>query len=257
MNYDNWSLQTPYTLIPYTIIKNQMIKNKINLATSMVRYNLKIIFANKFVYFMIAAFAFFLLVIGIMLFSEGTPTEEDIYNTLIFPGLLILFYPVIFNIQNDKDSRMLEIIFSIPNYRYKIYLLRFLISMLLLAAVLLFMTVFSVITIIQVPIFYMVYQVMYPLFFLACLSFLFATLVKNASGAAVVMVIIGLFFWIMAEPLEHNKWNIFLNPYNIPSDISYSIWINIVFQNRLMLVTGSVVSILWALINLQKREKFV
>lgn len=234
-----------------------MIKNKIHLAISMVNYNLKIIFANKFIYFMIAAVAFYLLVTGIMLFSEGTPTEEDIYNTLIFPGLLIMFYPVIFNIQNDKDSRMLEIIFSIPNYRYKIYLLRFIISLLLLAVVLLFMTVFSVITIVHVPVFYMVYQVMYPLLFLACLSFLFTTLVKNASGAAVIMVIIGLFFWIMAEPLEHSKWNIFLNPFNIPSDISYSIWTNIVFQNRLMLVTGSVISILWALINLQKREKFV
>ncbi|HJN05656.1 MAG TPA: hypothetical protein QF480_03495 [Bacteroidales bacterium] len=234
-----------------------MTGNKIHLAISMVRYNLKIIFANRFVYFMIAAAAFFLLIIGIMLFSEETATEEDIYNTLIFPGLLILFYPVIFNIQNDKDSRMLEIIFSIPNYRYKIYLLRFFISMLLLAVVLLFMTLFTVFTIIQVPVFYMVYQVMYPLFFLACVSFLFTTLVKNASGAAVIMVIIGLFFWIMAEPLEYSKWNLFLNPFNIPSDISYTIWTNIVFQNRLMLVTGSVISILWTLINLQKREKFV
>ena len=152
---------------------------------------------------------------------------------------------------------MLEIVFSIPNYRYKIYLVRFVISLLLLTVVIFLMTLFSVFAIIQVPVFYMVYQVMYPLVFLACLSFLFTTLVKNASGAAVIMVIIGLFFWILAEPLSHSKWNIFLNPLNIPSDISYSIWINIVFQNRLMLVVGSVISILWALINLQKREKFV
>ncbi len=223
----------------------------------MINYNLKIIFANKFIYFMIAAVAFYFLVIGIMLFSDQPPLEEYIYNSLIFPGLLIIFYPVLFNIQNDKDARMLEIVFSIPNYRYKIYLVRFVISLLLLTVVIFLMTLFSVFAIIQVPVFYMVYQVMYPLVFLACLSFLFTTLVKNASGAAVIMVIIGLFFWILAEPLSHSKWNIFLNPLNIPSDISYSIWINIVFQNRLMLVVGSVISILWALINLQKREKFV
>jgi len=233
------------------------MKNKIHLAASMIRYNLKIIFANKFIYFMIAAVAFYLLVTAIMLFSDGVPGEDDIYDTLLFPGILILFYPVIFNIQNDKDSRMLEIIFSIPNYRYKIYLLRFVISMLLLTVVLLLMTLFSVLTVVHVPMFYMVYQLMYPLLFLACLSFLLTTLVKNANGAAVIMVLIGLFFWIMAEPLEYSKWNIFLNPFNIPSDISYSIWANIVFQNRVMLITTSVVSILWTLINLQKREKFV
>ena len=233
------------------------MKNKIQLAISMINYNLKIIFANKFVYFMIAAVAFYLLVTGIMLFADGIPMEKDIYNSLIFPGLLIIFYPVLFNIQNDKDARMLEIVFSIPNYRYKIYLIRFVITLFLLAVVILIMTVFSVFAIVQVPIFYMVYQLMYPLIFLACISFLFTTLVKNASGAAVIMVIIGLFFWIMSEPLQHSKWNIFLNPFNIPTDISYTIWLNIVFQNRLMLVVGSVISILWTLINLQKREKFV
>ena len=152
---------------------------------------------------------------------------------------------------------MLEIIFSIPNYRYSIYLLRFFISILLLAAIILLMTLFSVFALVQVPIFEMVYEVMYPLIFMACLSFLFTTLIKNASGAAVVIVIIGLFFWIMVESLEYSKWNVFLNPFNMPSDMSYTIWVNVIFQNRLMLVVGSIISMLWALINLQKREKFV
>ncbi len=233
------------------------MKNKIHLAASMVKYNLQIIFANKFVYFMLAAIAFYLLVTTIMLFNDRMPGEKDIFTTLLFPGLLILFYPVIFNIQNDKDSRMLEIIFSIPNYRYKIYMLRFFISIFLLAAIMFAMTAFSVFAIVHVPIFYMVYEVMYPLFFIASFSFLLATLIKNASGAAVVVVLFGLFFWVMAGALQFSKWNLFLNPFNIPSDISYNIWVNIVFQNRVMLVIGSVISLLWTLINLQKREKFV
>lgn len=223
----------------------------------MINYNLKIVFANKFIYFMIAAIAFYLLVTVIMLFSDFTPMAENIYSSLIFPGLLIIFYPVLFNIQNDKDARMLEIVFSIPNYRYKIYLIRFLISLILLAIVLFLMTLFSVFALVQVQVVSMVYQVMYPLLFMSCLGFLLSTLVKNASGAAVIMVIIGLFFWIMAEPLRYSKWNIFLNPFSVPSDMSYSIWSNILFQNRLMLVVGSIISILWALINLQRREKFV
>ncbi len=234
-----------------------MVRNRINNMIRMTGYNLKIIFANKFVYFMIAAVAFYLLVTIIMLFSDFTPMPENVYGSLIFPGLLIMFYPVLFSVQNDKDSRMLEIVFSIPNYRYKIYLLRFFISMLLLAIVMTLMSLLSGFALVKVPVFEMAYQLMFPLLFMAGLSFLFATLVKNASGAAVIMVIIGLFFWILAEPLRYSKWNIFLNPFNIPSEISYSIWQNILLQNRLMLITGSVITILWALINLQKREKFV
>ena len=192
-----------------------------------------------------------------MLFSDSNPSDKDIFGTLIFPGILILFYPVIFNIQNDKDSRMLEIIFGIPNYRYKVYLVRFVISILLLFVIILFMAWFAVFAVARIPVFYMVYQLMYPLLFLASLSFLFSTIIKNASGTAVIMVIIGLFFFIMSEPLEFSKWNIFLNPFNIPTDIGHTVWQNILYQNRLMLVIGSIIALLWTMINLQKRVKFV
>jgi len=233
------------------------ITQRIKLGFDIVRYNLKIVFGNKFIYFLIAALAFFLMIIGILLFSDASATDDDIYNTLIFPGILIIFYPVIFNIQNDKDARMLEIIFGVPNYRYKVYLVRFVISIALLFVILLFMSWFTVFAVLQIPVLRMVYQLMFPLLFLSGLSFLFSTLVRNASGAAVIMIIIGLVFWILNEPLQYSKWNIFLNPFNIPSDMSMAIWNNIVNQNRLMLIIGAVISLLWSFINLQKREKFV
>ncbi|WP_372646111.1 hypothetical protein, partial [Ancylomarina sp.] len=229
----------------------------VKLIRDFIRYNVKIIFANKFIYFLIAAFAFFLMVTGIMLFSDSSPEEADIFSTLLFPGILILFYPVIYNIQSDKDTRMLEIIFGIPNYRYKVYLVRFLLSIFLLLVLVCFMSWIVVFAIIRISVFHMVYELMYSLIFLASLAFLLASLIKNASGAAVVMVIIGLIFLILAEPLESSKWNIFLNPFDVPSDMSYAIWQNVLYQNRMMLIVGSIISILWSLINMQKREKFV
>ncbi|MBI9053549.1 MAG: hypothetical protein JEY96_07005 [Bacteroidales bacterium] len=234
-----------------------MRTNKLKLGIDIIRYNLKIVFANKFIYFLIAAIAFFLLITGILLFSNNVAANQDIYATLIFPGILIIFYPVIFNIQNDKDARMLEIIFGVPNYRYKVYLVRFIISMVLLFAILLLMSWFTVFAVLRIPVLEMVYQLMYPLLFLSCLSFLFSTLVRNASGAAVIMIIIGLIFWVLHESLQYSKWNIFLNPFDVPSEISHSVWKNVLSQNRLMLIIGSVVSLLWSLINLQKREKFI
>lgn len=234
-----------------------MIK-RLKLIFDFVKYNIKIVFANKFVYFLIAAVAFFLLIVAIALFNSSSNFNVgDIYSSLILPGILILFYPVIFNIQNDKDARMLEIIFGVPNYRYKVYLIRFAISLVLMLVLLMAMASFAVLAILPVPVLKMVYQLMFPLVFLACLSLLMASLVKNASGAAVIIIIIGLFFWIMNEPLEFSKWNIFINPFNVPTSMSITVWKNILYQNRLMLVAGSVVSLLWALINLQQREKFV
>ena len=231
--------------------------SQLKLIKNTISYNLKIVFANKFVYFLIAALAFYLLVTAIMLFSDGNPENEDIFSTLIFPGILILSYPVIFNIQNDKDARMLEIIFAVPNYRYKVYLVRFLISLGVLLALLIFMTWFTYFSVVQIPVFSMVYQLMYPLFFIASVAFLFSTLLKNAQGAAVLMVIVGLFFFILSEPLMYSKWNIFLNPFRMPLDMSRSVWLTVVAQNRLILIIGSILSLLWTMINLQKRESFV
>jgi hypothetical protein len=92
----------------------------------MIRYNLKIIFANKFIWFLIAAFAFFLFFAINSVVNRSSITEASIYELLIFPGILLIFYPSVFGIQNDDDSRMLEILFGIPNYRYKVWLVRLL-----------------------------------------------------------------------------------------------------------------------------------
>ncbi len=222
-----------------------------------ITYNLKIIFANKFIFFLFAAVAFYLMVIGIMLFEDGAVDGSDIFNTLLFPGVLILFYPVIFNIQNDKDARMLEIIFGIPNYRYKVYLLRFGLTMMMMFVFLMLMGWFAVFAVARIPILPIVYQLMYPLLFLSGLSFMFATLIKNANSTAAIMVIIGLTFFILAEPLQYSKWNIFLDPFGAPSDMSQTIWANVIRENRIILLVGTIISILWSLINLQRRERFV
>ncbi|MDA3906633.1 MAG: hypothetical protein PF484_11215 [Bacteroidales bacterium] len=230
---------------------------KLHLVKDALIYNLKIVFGSKFIYFLIAAVAFYLMIIGIMLFDDDAVQEFEIYNTILFPGILVIFYPVIFSIQNDKDARMLEIIFGVPNYRYKVYLLRFAISLLLLFVILLLMSWFAVFALVKVHVFYLSYQLMYPLLFIAGVAFFFSTWVKNANATAVIMVIIGLFFFILAEPLEYSKWNIFLNPLNTPSNLSHTVWQNVINQNRLMLIIVSVIAILGSMVNLQRREKFV
>lgn len=233
------------------------LTDKIKLVYKVINYNLKIVFSNKFIYFLIAAWLFYLMVIGIMLFSDSTPDNASIFSTLIFPGILMMFYPLVYNIQNDKDSRMLEIIFGVPNYRYKVYIIRFAIALFMLAVFLLLMAIFAWFAVVRIPVFEMTAKLMYPLIFLACLTFLFTTLVRNGNGTAVIMVIIGLIFFVFSEPLAFNKWNLFLNPFQLPTDMSMTVWMNVIYQNHLILAIGSIISLLWGLMNLQYREKFV
>src|SRR4030067_3442786 len=101
-------------------IKNSALNN-IRLVWELFQLNLKIIFANNFFFFLLAAFLFFIFVTLIILFgSDANPTDESVYYLLLFPGILLIAYPTIFGIQNDADSRTLEVLFGIPNSRYKV-----------------------------------------------------------------------------------------------------------------------------------------
>lgn len=202
----------------------QNIKNRFIILTRMIRYNLKIIFANKFVWFLLSAFAFFAFV-SVETVLDGTGINDGtIYNLLIFPGILLIFYPSAFGIQNDDDARMLEILFGIPNYRYKVWLVRLIMIYVLIFIIInLFAAVASVL-LFQVNLLEMSYQLMYPIVFMGSMSFMFSTLIKNGNGTAVVMVLLGVALMIISENLERTQWNVFLNPFEIPNNMNQVIW---------------------------------
>jgi len=224
----------------------------------LIRYNLKIIFANKFKYFLIAAVIFYLLIAIPSLFdTESDLGEGDMFNLLMFPGLLLVFYPSAYGIQNDMDTRMIETLFGIPDYRYKVWLVRLLLIYVIVFLLLLALTIVSGLVLLEMPVLRMVFHLMFPIFFLGSLAFMISTVVRSGNAAAVIVVVIGLGFWIGVEILEHSRWNIFLNPFNMPQDMSGAVWIEIVLRSRIQLAVMTVLSILLALFNLQKRERFV
>jgi ABC-type iron transport system FetAB permease component len=77
-------------------------KQLIQLLPKVVRYNLKIIFAGKFFWFLLAAFGFFALFMFQNAWKREEINEGLIYSILMFPSMLLIFYPAVFGIQNDK-----------------------------------------------------------------------------------------------------------------------------------------------------------
>jgi len=222
-----------------------------------IKYNLKIIFGNRFVYFLGASLLFYLLFTGIALFSDDQIAIEDVYYQLIFPGILLMFFPTSFGIQNDEDARILEILFGIPNYRYKVWLVRLSIIFVMVFVIVTILALFNSFLLVELPVFEMGSQLIVLLVLFGTLGFLISTMVKNGNGTAVVMVIVGLALWFLHGFLDASKWNVFLNPFSTPNRISESLYQTMLWQNRLIIISVSVVAILWGLINLQRREKFI
>jgi hypothetical protein len=223
----------------------------------MISYNLKIIFANKFIWFLAGSVLIYLGISVIYVFDNDLSRMEDLYGMFIFCGALLIFYPCVFGIQNDQDARTIEILFGIPNYRYKVWLVRLILVFAIAALIMLLFTFLSSVLIVKFGFVGVTLQVMIPVIFLGMMAFVLSTVIRNGNGTAVVMIIIGIIFMIMQEPLRKSQWNIFLNPFRPAYDINETTWALITMKNRLILSIGTVIFLLAGLLNLQKREKFM
>ena len=238
-------------------MKINALYNAYNLVQKMILYNLRIIFANKFIWFLAGSIIFYLGLSVIHVFSNDVSRMRDLYGIFIFSGILLVFYPSVFGVQNDQDARTIEILFGIPNYRYKVWLVRIFLIFAIAYIIMLTFTLLSSLLIVKFNIINMTTQVMIPVIFLGMMAFMLSTLVRNGNGTAVIMIIFGVFFLILQDPLYRSQWNVFLNPFNIPSRVNETTWAIIVMKNRIILVTATILFLLAALYNLQKREKFV
>ena len=236
------------------------LKKYTTLVTKTIQYNLKIIFAGKFFWFLLAAFSFFAFFMFQQAWNRQEINEGSIYNLLLFPCLLLIFYPVIFGIQNDEDNRILEIIFGIPNYRYKIWGVRMLMVYASNYFILILFAYIARILLYPVNIFEMAAQLLFPMLFFGNLAFMFSTITRSGNGTAVVMIILGLVFSIFVDndsTMGNSIWNVFLNPFDTPRDIHPMVWQDTILKNRIFLLISGIVWLMIGLLNLQKREKFI
>lgn len=223
----------------------------------LTRYNIKIIFGNKFMYFVLSAVGFYILTVGLSLFSDNEITMATGYNMLLVPSILLIFYPTCFGIQNDQDAKIIEIIFGIPNYRYKIWLFRLLIAYVICFLLTLLLAAVTNWVVVEVPPIDLTAQTMVPSLFIGLLCFMLSTIVRNGNGTAVLIIVIGLLLFVLNNILEVSKWNVFLNPFNVPLDKNPEIFYNTLFNNRLIILSASLIFLLVGLYKTQNREKFI
>ena len=238
-------------------MKKSVLYKYFVLLQKMIHFNLKIIFANKFIWFLAGSVLFYAGLSVIYVLTNDVSRVDDLYGVFIFSGILLIFYPSVFGIQNDQDARTIEILFGIPNYRYKVWLVRIILIFVIAFLIMLVFTFLSSYFIVSFRVFEMTAQVMVPVLFLGMMSFMLSTVVRNGNGTAVLMIIFGIFFMILQDLLRKSQWNVFLNPFNTPYDVNETAWALITMKNRIILITMTVLFFLAALYNLQKREKFM
>ena len=233
------------------------LRNYLIIIYKMIIYNLRIIFSNKFIWFLAGSILFYVGLSIFYVYTKDISKMEDLFGIFLFSGILLVFYPSVFGIQNDLDARTIEILFGIPNYRYKVWLVRILLIFLITFLIMLVFTMLSSFLIVKFRVINMTWEVMLPVIFLGIMAFMLSTIIRNGNGTAVVMIVFGLLFLILSSALSGSQWNVFLNPFSIPRGVNETSWSIITLKNHVILISASIVFVLVALFNLQKREKFM
>ncbi|MGD2295765.1 MAG: hypothetical protein PVF22_08005 [Candidatus Aminicenantes bacterium] len=222
------------------------------------RYNVFTSFSGKFFYVFALAIVLFLVIVVLhVLNNDASPTAENIYNFLLLPGILLIFYPSAFSIQSDVDSRMIETLFGIPDYRYKIWLVRSLTQYIVIGFLLFLLTVLCRLGLAEFPIGSMLFHLMFPVIFIGSMGFMIAALTRSGNGSAVILVLLILFFWIALESVEGSALYVFHNPFRYVDQMETLLLAETTLLNRIYLLVGSIVATLFGLLRLQHREKFI
>ena len=232
--------------------------NRIRTLVAFLRYNALHIFGGRFIIFLALALCLFFLVLLLGLLGRGgTPNSERLYNYLLAPGILLVFYPAVYGIQKDQDTRMVETLFGIPDYRYKVWLTRLVTLYLIIAALMFALVLLCRVTLADFPVWRMTFQVMMPVIFLGSLAFFLSAQSTSGNVTAVIIVIFLLFYWVLGDEIQDSAWFLFHNPFRSAEALQSMLWAQTTFYNRLYLIMGSVITTLFALLRLQNREKFI
>ena len=227
-------------------------------APAFLRYSARQVFAGRFAWFLALAVALFLLIAVIHTAEEKVPPGPDVvYYFLLVPGVVLVIYPSAYALQSEVDAGMVETLFGIPDYRYKVWLARHAVLLLAAAAVLSGLALFCRFALADFAVHEMVFHLLFPVAFLAGAGFLAATFTRSGNGAAAVLVLLVLALWITAQPLEGSRWNVFYNPFDLLDEVEGLVRSGNTFHNRAYLLAGSVLAVLGGLLRLQRRERFV
>ncbi len=222
-------------------------------------YNMRIIFSGKFIWFLLVGLVLFFFLMYTAAARGTSLSHGMVYSQLIIPGLLLVFYPSCFGIQNDADHRILELLFGIPNYMYKVWLFRLFMIYVEVYLILVVYAFLARILLYPVAPFSMAAQLMIPVVLFGNLAFLYSTLIRNGNAAAVLSVLTLILAMILGNtPLIENKvWDVTINPYEEPENINAAIWSVILLKNRILMIVAAVVFLMSGLLGLQNRGKFL
>ena len=244
----------------YTPYKELSAREKFRVGSEILNAQAQIIFSKKFWWF-VAGVLLYVVVSYFINYNQQLNdrlTQRGILVVLVEIPLLVL--TIFLNMQlvgAEKDSRTLELLFTMSGSRYKVWLLRLgtINGLLFGFAILLSLVAFFAFAETEILATALVGAV--PGFVIGALTFYLSIKFRSSFGAAMVSALITVLLLMFYEALESTKYNLFFNPWDTPHQVDPQTWRLWMWQNRVALFLIGVLLQFFGLRGLERRERLL
>lgn len=234
--------------------------NVIKTMFSLFNLNVKLLFSNRFFYFILGIILYFGIVTFINYLTEPGDqiVGENVYIAIIvLPFLVLTVFLSSFILPSEMENNTIESLFSISGSIYKVWLIKIAVMYVALSLLILFLEILTYFMITDFKILNTYFQSLFPLYFTGGMTFYFAVRFRSNAVGAILSGIVLLMFLFLSEPLYQTKFYLYLNPMENPRNINGYVWSRTIIENRIgMVLFGSILYYL-GLSKVKFREKFI
>lgn len=226
----------------------------------MLRLQARVLFSNRFAWFMAGILAFY-VVVYIINFNQPVVqrmTREAVFSLLLeFPLSLLAVYLNMQLLTAEKENRTLEVMFTTAGGRYKVWLQRLGTLYAILLALCFLLSSLAFFTIADLPIVGMALNAFVPVFFVGNMTLYFAVRFRSGLAAGMVSAGILLILLMFSELLNETRYFLFFNPYNVPRSLDPETWELWMWQNRAAVLFFGGLLLFLALRGMEIRERLL
>ena len=221
--------------------------------------SMRIVFHRKMIFMFGGIVAYYAILYAIAIWrpGEGFSVEQALHVLVEVPGTVLAIYLTMDLVSGERDKDTLEILFSTAISHYTTWAVRIVSICAALFATLMAMSTISYYFFAEFPYVLGGLNAWIPAFFMVGATFLFSVLCRSGNAAGMLAVGLLIAILLSTETFEDTSYYLFLKPFDPPSDLDTSLWVNRVVLNRAGIAILGILFIFLALRRMIEREKLL
>jgi ABC-type transport system involved in multi-copper enzyme maturation permease subunit len=237
--------------------KELSVPAKMSIVLLSLKFNYRIVFGRKVWFFVAGVLIYFAAACIVLNRMEASTLEDALLWLAWLPTTVVTAFLSMDLVENERNSGVLETLFTTSVSRHRVWLIKFVVLMLFSCLLGLLMIVVTYLFAVDLPILLTWIYTVPQLVFIASWTVLFSVIFKSGNIAGLWTAAFLLFEMLIRRAGAHRVTYLFHNPFDKPVDIEPFIWARTVFYNKVFYAAFGCVCFWIALWLIDRRERLL